>query len=779
MTINEDTPLTQDDLYRLEQEVIRESFRNPATFIQYLTGYKLADHHRVWLGHIFHPDVKRLNIIAPRESGKALHKDERVITARGIIPISNVVVGDYVKALDNTFAPVTGVYPQGEKQVCLVTLSDGKVIRACQDHLWPIYGYDEPLTTQEIYHKLKSKEKVYLPTVAFIGGDVYFNKDYYQLGVSLIDDIPSLVIHRLDYHQMASLLMGILDVYGEVDARRKYITVPDTIRFTRILSNLVRALGGIFFHKDESYGIFFHNKRIKPFFNLDKLRLYYDICHDHKHKSARGMRIVSVEYTDNYDEMYCIAIDHPSHCYLLDGFIPTHNTTVVTYAMLWYLGRNPLSTNLIISVSSDQAMRRGQDMESVISHIDAFHNVFPYLNIDTRRSNNKTEFSLYPEALPVLDEDGYVIEYTPISYATWRQMLVQHGMSRDPTMYISGLQGRGVIGKRVKGILLMDDIVDESMRNITAQQSVLEYIFMTLEPLLNPDSKAINIGTRWMPDDIYEQLEKMTDSTGKKIWKTVVTKAIFTDKDGKEQSYWPEYWPLKRLYDKKAAMRDDVMFNTMYMCDPSSAAEKFFDEEMLSQPLPLDFSPSEIIITTDLAVKTNASNDFSVFVAYGIEYRDNGTIKYLCVLDALRIKTAQENAAQLLGQFFDQVESIWNIRPTAILIEDVAFQVTFLSLAQQYRPDLPIYGQKPKGSKEQRAYTLAQYGRQGRFFINQGINPNLLYELKREFLYFKSYKHDDIVDACSLITSYLTTKSSVSASVHVIDNPLHRRTFMI
>lgn len=78
-------------------------------------------------------------IIAARaKCGKAQPIDAKVFTDNGPINIGNIKVGDEIFSDDGLLKRVVGVFPQGEKDVFKVTMSDGSFTECCDDHLWRV-----------------------------------------------------------------------------------------------------------------------------------------------------------------------------------------------------------------------------------------------------------------------------------------------------------------------------------------------------------------------------------------------------------------------------------------------------------------------------------------------------------------------------------------------------------------------------------------------------------------------------------------------------------------
>lgn len=70
--------------------------------------------------------------------GKALAETEPVLTPSGFRQIGSLQRGDLVVGSDGCPYEVLGVYPQGERDLYRVTLSDGTSISADADHIWEV-----------------------------------------------------------------------------------------------------------------------------------------------------------------------------------------------------------------------------------------------------------------------------------------------------------------------------------------------------------------------------------------------------------------------------------------------------------------------------------------------------------------------------------------------------------------------------------------------------------------------------------------------------------------
>lgn len=86
--------------------------------------------------------------------GKALADSEVVLTPTGFVPMGTLKVGDEVISEDGKPTTVTGVYPQGRKEIFKLTFKQGQTVRCTSDHLWKVKCIRRKkhsvMTTQEI-----------------------------------------------------------------------------------------------------------------------------------------------------------------------------------------------------------------------------------------------------------------------------------------------------------------------------------------------------------------------------------------------------------------------------------------------------------------------------------------------------------------------------------------------------------------------------------------------------------------------------------------------------
>ncbi|MFP5382040.1 MAG: replicative DNA helicase [Gammaproteobacteria bacterium] len=103
-----------------------------------------------------------LIIVAGRPSmGKAQPLDARVRTRGGWKRMGELEVGDALASIDGGPSIVTGVFPQGVRQVYRITFSDGRSAECCAEHLWRIHSrhWTAPrvVETRELMRLLQAK----------------------------------------------------------------------------------------------------------------------------------------------------------------------------------------------------------------------------------------------------------------------------------------------------------------------------------------------------------------------------------------------------------------------------------------------------------------------------------------------------------------------------------------------------------------------------------------------------------------------------------------------
>lgn len=432
-------------------------------------------------------------------------------------------------------------------------------------------------------------------------------------------------------------------------------------------------------------------------------------------------------------------------------------STLVVWAMAWYIARHPWLTNVIVSVAKDQAEKRMTMLKQIFETNQRFRNVFPWIKVDYRKKNTQTEFTV--EATAVFDPDtGHI---RPLRYNQWQSLLSRFGSLKDPTIRTGGVGSKTLIGSRISGFLMMDDIIDGTMLNPEIQQEVYDWVMTTLIPLLQEHAKAIYIGTRWMIGDVAQMIAENP------AWYSETIVALSTDPaTGKLVSYWAEYWSVDRLLAKKAEI-GELIFEVMYQNNPRAMMAAKFKLDSLEQDLP-DPMPilKAVYIGTDFAASLKARADWTVYAAVGFD-----SLNRIYILDMVRMKGTPDQLMTALVNFADKVLHHWG-KLTWVLIENVAFQAWGQSLLKARNSHLPVDKVKPVGDKGHRLEPLATKYNDGLGYINRKMREYPTF--KHEALNFGAVPHDDTVDAVTIVTSYVISRSGggKASLVHAVSEHL-------
>jgi len=135
-----------------------------------------------------------LFLLGPAGTGKALTMNSKLYTRNGYILMKDVEIGDEIANPDGGFSKVTGVFPQGKKDVFRVHFSDETYVDCCSEHLWSVSHADngwknrvvDTSYLQENCRRFDGKRVLSIKTTKPVGFD---RKDYvippYLMGILL------------------------------------------------------------------------------------------------------------------------------------------------------------------------------------------------------------------------------------------------------------------------------------------------------------------------------------------------------------------------------------------------------------------------------------------------------------------------------------------------------------------------------------------------------------------------------------------------------------------
>ncbi len=389
-----------------------ELHRNPASVTGKATGFVDLDEMTTGL------QDGDLIIVAGRPSmGKANPIDARIKTRTGWTEMGALQVGDALASVDGGHSIVTGVYPQGVRQVYRITFSDGRSAEACAEHLWRVHYGDwqapRVLSTSKLTEMLGRKRyqhQLWIDQVngqfghedplpiepAFLGSSLCDGHRSAQLlteepqmvgqmsqGVGLRDTVQSIprLYQEASRASRLALLQGLLDTDGWVEnGGIRFRTA--SYRLARDVTELVRSLGGGCCLADKrtssakkdgrrAYVVNIHHRDPRSLFRHSAQRARLPVRPEREWHpvitSIVPSRVVATQ---------CISVSHGSRLYITDDYVVTHNTAfalnvaesisldlklpVLIFSM--EMGGTQLATRLLSSVGKvdSQKLRTGR-----------------------------------------------------------------------------------------------------------------------------------------------------------------------------------------------------------------------------------------------------------------------------------------------------------------------------------------------------------------------------------------------------------------------------------
>ena len=333
-------------------------------------------------------------IIACAGSGKALKNGTRVLTPTGYRPIEKLKVGDEVFDEKGKVQKVVGVYPQGKKQVHKVKFDNiildetvfdmftqqeiekaYPVIECCGEHLWSYIAPSGKLVTKTASQMMEDGQyEVYkIPTNKSV---ITYNKDATFSWDGTVSDPYILALfrnaekrdggYRVNISYMSKDVLSAIkmwftlnEVVATVSKEHESRDGSKYIYFTHACSKLIEEAKAIkysdvlhshhFFREHFMNGIQDTSKNVK--YTIDEILELNSICHTlgyaikfiRKEKKGNtwtrlervnnSRKIISIELSDEQEEMTCISVTGPRSLYLTENTIATHNTTVLTHLL--------------------------------------------------------------------------------------------------------------------------------------------------------------------------------------------------------------------------------------------------------------------------------------------------------------------------------------------------------------------------------------------------------------------------------------------------------------
>ena len=287
-------------------------------------------------------------------SGKGLITSELAITPNGLKRFGDLKVGDKIIGSNGKSCTITGVFPQGLKDIYKITFNDGYSITTDGSHLWSVSNknnksiilsvdqmLDKNLIIEDGNIKTYYKDNKWcIPIVK----PIHFENDDdllespYSIGNSIgIDTFEGKQLPTqykyISIEKRIEILQGLMDVdgYYRVDKNGKngsleYTTISELL--VDDVAEIIHSLGGLV------------KKRVKKLIDGKKIFIlsiklpsdiipFSDTVKNTQYKATNKSNII--RYIKNIEpcgqaETVCISVDAPDKLYVMKHGIVTHNT---------------------------------------------------------------------------------------------------------------------------------------------------------------------------------------------------------------------------------------------------------------------------------------------------------------------------------------------------------------------------------------------------------------------------------------------------------------------
>jgi replicative DNA helicase len=279
----------------------------------------------------------RLVIVGARPAvGKAQPLSSLIkLASGGWKQMGEIGIGDSLASVDGEASVVTGVFPQGKREVFKVTFSDGRVAECCEEHLWevihPLWDKPRVLSTAVIESILSDKEINHLPF-----GVPVFNGDY--------GNDSKLPLSPAVY---GAMLQVNRDSCGQIASISKEYLMSSKKNRKRLLNSILVCNNDNYCDGDSSASLLVSHKHMANDIQdlARSIGWTCSIASDKNHEFILNIettedllcsgwlpamvRFASIERTGRVEKMQCISVSHPRQLYITDGFVVTHNTATL------------------------------------------------------------------------------------------------------------------------------------------------------------------------------------------------------------------------------------------------------------------------------------------------------------------------------------------------------------------------------------------------------------------------------------------------------------------
>lgn len=327
-------------------------------------------------------------------------------------------------------------------------------------------------------------------------------------------------------------------------------------------------------------------------------------------------------------------------------------SAMVAYRVAWEITKNPAIRVLYISSTANLATKQLKFIKDILT--------------------SKIYRRYWPDM--VKEEEGKREKWTETEISVDHPLRAAEAV-RDPTVFTAGLT-TGITGMHCD-IAVMDDVVvrenaytEEGRKRVQTQYSLLSSIE-------GADSREWVVGTRYDPNDLYNELNGMLvqdiDQQGNLLGEEPLYEVFERQVEDFGDGTGEYLWPRQQRYDgkwfgfnqqilarKRAQYLDKTQFRAQYYNDPNDMSESPVSSDLFqyynkSSLYSVDGywyyggSRLNIVASVDFAFSLSKRSDYTAIVVVGTDYERNHYI-----LDIERFKTDQ------IKDYFDRILKLHN-----------------------------------------------------------------------------------------------------------------------
>ncbi len=402
-------------------------------------------------------------------------------------------------------------------------------------------------------------------------------------------------------------------------------------------------------------------------------------------------------------------------------------------AMAYQIGLHPKTDNLIIRASDRMAIGAAERIAGIITDNNAWKMMFPHITPKRMPGQSGGAWSAH---------QGYSVRDNNESDADWAE--IEAGRT-SPTLFKFGY-GSKLLGGRVTGCMLVDDIHDRQNAEAPMQLEALTNLFVgDIRPMMWPMSRGVIIGTPWGVADI---LQTLPETPGYSKIKTPITE---------EGTYpgtptWPDVFDeeqITKLYEEDVSI-GRIEFKKNRLLDLTAN----IDQMMKFTEFPENKIKDTWLIRMgiDFAYKDAMDpGQGRSYFALEVQAQDPESAAWI-IIDGYVAQVPQETSERIVADMFRKYGK--RTRVEGIFIEAVQTGDMFLKQLARLDPEYPLYPIHPGGEAKRARWEadLQPALANERILISNDPNIPFLQEVRnglRSYPHIKERgdKYADILDA--------------------------------